>query len=133
MQTGCDSGAPWHAKQHPWIWSLEFLLVWDAYARLKVRLIGKPTSLPVERWVRGRILGHHFARCRCRFRSCREAYRLEEHVERIRLDRADQRAMLISTLAEIFTVIARNNPAADKLGHLETIVAARGGCRSGTI
>ncbi len=24
-----------YAKEHPWVWSLEFLPVWDAYARLK--------------------------------------------------------------------------------------------------
>ena len=43
-------------------------------------------------------------------------------------DRADQSATLIATLAELLAVIAAKIPPADKLGQLETIVAARGGC-----
>lgn len=42
-----------YSRQHPWIWALEILPVWDAYARLKSRPIGRRMSSRGGRSVRG--------------------------------------------------------------------------------
>jgi hypothetical protein len=60
--------------------------------------------------------------------SAKIVWRSEERLEETHIDRGDQSATLIATLADILTVIAAKTPPADKLRQLETIVAARGGC-----
>jgi hypothetical protein len=60
--------------------------------------------------------------------SAKIVWRSEERREEARIDRGDQSATLIATLAEFLTVISAKTPPADKLGQLDTILTARGGC-----
>src|SRR5665213_3334767 len=60
--------------------------------------------------------------------SAKIVWRSEQHLEDTRIERGDQSATLIATLAEMLKVIAGKCRPTDKLAKLEAIVAGNGGC-----
>jgi len=60
--------------------------------------------------------------------SAKIVWRSEERLEETRIDRRDQSATLIATLAEMLEVIACKGQSTKKLARLDAIVAANGGC-----